>query len=245
MFRQVRTLIEEWLDGLSKDGQTLDHNDIQVRLSGGSPLDTYKLSAVCVVKAIFNPKLRQIQVVCQPQSSDYYLTRPSKHVTAEQITRCISETCYLLGIVLNQSGELLFEGDLNEDNFFYAGDEGRFRRPEPASPRPLTFTLTLDKTTQLGQSVAYYFGITKGSKRGTALCFYAPEGRKQVLDPSLYDSLYEVWQAAWAELPKFRLNVMRLVARLLHREWTPEQYVVLGSMPGLDQPQPLTVPTSA
>lgn len=244
MFRQVRTLIDEWLDGLNKDGQTLDHIDIQARLSGGEPLDTYKLSAVCVIQAIFNPTLRRIQVVCLPESSGSYLTRPASHITAEQITRCLSETCYLLGIVLNQSGELLFEGNIEEDNFFYAGDEGRFRRPEPAN-RPLTFTLTLDKTARLGQSVAYYFGITKGSKRGTALCFYAPDGSQQVLNPNLYSWLYEVWQSAWAELPKFKLNAMRLIARLLHREWTPGQYLVHDRILKLDQPQLQPVPITA
>jgi hypothetical protein len=219
VFRQIRTLISEWLDGLTNDCQALDRDQILARLSAGEPLDLYKPDEIWLNEAAFNPSLLQLQVVCRI-AEPHYTTRSIGHVAAEQLIRCYSQTCFLLGILLTEAGSESFGATTKSENFFYAGTEARYRRPEPTG-HPITFTLALDKVVKLGDSAAFYFKIVSGSMTGKVMCFYAPGGSSQELPATLYDQLYFVWKSAWAELPKFKLNCLRLVARLLKPRTRP------------------------
>ncbi len=213
MFRQIRTLISEWLDSLTKDCLTLDRDQILARLSDGQPLDLYKPNEVWMNEAAFNPLLQQVQVVCRI-AEPHYTTRGIGHVAAEQLIRCYSQSCFLLGILLMENGETAPGDQTKSESFFYAGTEVRYRRPEPTG-HPISFTLALDKIVRLGEKSAYYFRIVSGSMTGKVMCFYAPGGSTQELPSSLYDQIYFVWKSAWAELPKFQLNFLRLIARLI------------------------------
>ena len=231
MFRQVRSLIDEWFSPLTQACVTVDRQGILDRLSEGKPIDFYKPEGVWLEEASFNTALQQLQLVCRIPEPHYLKGDDAMdHVSAEQLIRCYAQACYLLGILLRESNSSFFPPNqsVRSRAFFYAGTEVRYRRPEPTG-KPISFTLALDKAVRVGENTAYYFRIVGGSMTGRVMCFYTPSGSAQELPATLYDQLYFLWKSAWAELPKFQLNAMRLISRLYGRH----------------QLQPLTVPITA
>lgn len=216
MLKRILKLIEEWLGSLSDEGLAISREEI---LSAPA-LNLYPPSEVWLVEAIVYPALRSLQVTCRI-SAPHYLTDPAgmEHVSAEQLVRCYSQACFLLGFALLKEGNLgvVLPQEAMEDippSFLYAGMDVRYKRPEPTG-HPISFTLTLDKTYQVGQNTVFYFTVASGSLKGKITCFASPKGSQQALDPNLYDWLYGIWKACWAELPAYKLTLFRFLSKII------------------------------
>lgn len=227
-------LTEEWLFPLTSDCLAVTREEIEQRLCV-APIGFYKPGAIWLEKGTINPVLKQIQVVFLIPIP-HYLNAPSEHVTEEQQVRCYNHAAYLLGGLLRDLGDSDFDlPRIDSECFFLVEKSWRHRRAEPTAD-PLSFTLRVDKSYKK-MGVAYYqFYIVWGSIEGTIGVFYNPNGSQQTIDKELYRSLYHRWNRAWQELPKFKLNTMRLIARIRRRR------EVLRSH---DQPQHTPVPITA
>ena len=218
MSRKVRSLIKEWLSPLTEGCMTVGREGILDRLSRGNPIDSYRPDGVWLEEVSLNAELQQLQVVCLVPEPHYLQGDAMEYVSAEQLIRCYAQACGMLGVLLRESGNIHFQPDqsISSRSFFFADTNVRYRRPEPTG-HPISFTLSLNKVIHRGGNIIYYFGIVSGSMTGRVTCFYSPDGSSQALPTELYDKLYFVWKSLWAELPKFRLNFLRLLARLIRQ----------------------------
>lgn len=208
-------LTEEWLFPLTSDCLALTPAEIKRRLCV-SPIGFYEEDAVWLEEGTINPVLKQIQVayiVPEP----HYLNETMEHMAEEQQVRCYNHAAFLLGGLLRDLGDADFNlPKIDSSCFLLVEKNWRHRRVEPTD-NPCSFTLRVEKAYKK-MGVAYYqFYIVWGSIEGTIGVFYNPEGSRQTVDKELYRSLYHRWSRAWAELPKFKLNTMRLIARLRRR----------------------------
>ncbi|MEK7202603.1 MAG: hypothetical protein AAB669_03700 [Patescibacteria group bacterium] len=212
----IERLTDEWLSPLTNDCLALTREEIERRLCV-APISFYKPDAVWLVAGTVEPVLKRIQVVYNIPEP-HYVTAPMDHVAEEQQVRCYNLAAYLLGGLLRDLGDPNFDlPRIDSKCFLLVEKDWRHRRAEPTD-EPCTFTLQVEKAYKKAGVAYYQFFIAWGSIQGTIGVFYNPNGSQQTIDKEVYRKLYHRWNRAWQELPRLKLNTLRLIARLYARK---------------------------